>query len=133
MYSLTSSHRYIALLVLMGLVSLLSLCIPAVSAMAMDGMAEMNPCAMDHQTAVCPMTVVEHLSFWQQLLTIPANNFTLVALLALATLVVLRIRLPNLLRNLIVRYQAFLRELDTLFVDHQKRQFSQGILHPKIY
>ena len=133
MNTLTLSRRFLALFVLAGLLILLSLCIPAVSAMAMDGMAEMNPCDMDHQTAVCPMTVVEHLSFWQQLLTLPAKSLSLIALLALVIFVIIRIGLPNPLRNFLIRFQAFYHDLGPFIVDHLKLQFSQGILHPKIY
>ncbi|MBI1833460.1 MAG: hypothetical protein HYR90_01415 [Candidatus Andersenbacteria bacterium] len=133
MNTLTLSHRYLALFILAGLVSLLSLCIPAVSAMAMDGMSEMNPCAMNQQTAVCPMTVVEHLSFWQQLLTLPAKSLSLVTLLALVVFVVVRIGLQNHLHNLLIRFSAFSHDLNPFIVDHLKLQFSQGILHPKIY
>ena len=133
---ITLSRRSLALCILTGIISILALCTVSVSAMTDEGMTMDGPCAMNHQTSLCPMAVQEHLSFWQEILATPSfKNLILISLLALSVWSV--IRRPAIWLDVGHRLLAYFRKLrfefDSLLFDHLRQQFSQGILHPKSY
>lgn len=90
---------------------------------------------MTHQTTLCPMAAAERLSFWQHLLVPLSPTITILALIALVTLP-LKLGLHRFMNNTspptLWRWQRIFEPISALF-DCLKQQFSQGILHPKIY
>lgn len=131
MTSVLLSQKSIALIILLGIASLFVLCMGSFSMMTMGTV----DCPMTHQTTLCPMDVAERLSFWQHLLAPTSSTITILALIALVTLS-LKLGLHRFINNTsppILWYWRRIFEPSASLFDCLKLQFSQGILHPKIY
>lgn len=119
-------------LVLLSLASLFFVCV-AGPFMAMGDMDQRTDCGMNYDMALCPMTLSGRLGFWQHIIVPVSSSFEALALLAfLAALAfgwsrVAIIKAPQSKLN-----TAHAVDPPSLF-DYLRQQFSQGILHPKLY
>lgn len=122
--------------VLLGLLSIFSLCLTTFSIMTMDDVGQMTDCGLVHTATICPVSMAEHLRFWQQIF-VPASPMVLLLALVIvvAAFLVRRIIDPlhiGITRLTYNRWQL-LYEPTLLLSDYLKQAFSQGVLHPKIY
>lgn len=131
-----ATHVIVALTILFGVVSLFSLCLDSFAIMKMGEMGPMANCALAHATTLCPVTVTQHLQFWQQVIVPTSSTTILLALMLVVTVFSLKDGI-GMLYNVAARlkYSAWqlLSESTFLLGDYLKKAFSQGILHPKIY
>lgn len=123
-YTLVILQKLIAALTLIGIASLFLLCI-TIPFMRMAEMNSSSPCGMNHATELCPMTVSEHLGLWQKIVISPASSLSLLSLLI--TLAVILVSLKD------TAVLVTMHRLRFLYHNYLQQQFSQGILHPKIY
>ncbi len=129
-------HTLIALVVLLGLLSLFSLCLTGFPIMKMDSMGQVSDCSLAHVTALCPVTAVQQLGFWQHVLVTTSLTALLLALMAATVLSGLK-RGTTITQDVLVtvayRIRQRLFEPTLLLNDCLKQALSHGILHPKIY
>jgi hypothetical protein len=124
-----------ALIVLLGLISLFSLCLSTFSSMKADKMGQMTSCGMVHTSAVCPIAVAQHLDFWQYILVTTSPTALFLALILTAAAFALKWgtdTLQDIAAKVIYRIWRLFKP-PLLLIDYLKQAFSQGILHPKIY
>lgn len=131
-------------------ISLLTLIIISFAAMAAFGLGHMSGmianesgdmagCIFTGKTMLCNMSVVEHISLWQSMLTaIPQENLTILALLTLLVTVIFittnMLAPPRLSGSEALTKRLYLRgHPDLLLFNPLQEAFSQGILNPKIY
>lgn len=113
------------------LVVLFAACLLAVSLMVMT---DMN-CVAEQQATMCPMAVVEWVSGWQYFVA-PAFVTSTLVLLAIffALLIGSGLWLPYTITSPPAGYHwRKLFEPWVALVNYLTQQFSEGILHPKIY
>lgn len=109
------------------------------SGMTANESGDMAGCIFTGKTMLCKMSVVEHISLWQNMFTaIPRESLTLLALLVLsmAAIFVIKDVLAPLRssKDETLEKRLYLREHpDLLLFNPLKEAFSQGILNPKIY
>lgn len=126
-------QRFIALTILLGMVGLLSFCVTGLFLIDMDTMA-MGDCPMTHQTTLCPMAMIERLSIWQQLLVPTSFTIAILAIVLFGATLTLSFGF-KVLSHTTSPPQFWRRLFEALisFYDYLIQQFSEGILHPKIY
>lgn len=126
-------QKLIATVTLFGITSLFLLCL-AIPLMSMADMDNSSPCGMNHATELCPMSLNEHLGFWQKILIPVSASASLLSLLVALVIIVVSLKdtatLEALQRLRLTRYHA---GASPPLVDYLQQQFSQGILRPKIY
>lgn len=115
---------------------------PPIVGMEMEkqGDSTMGTCLFEGNSGVCLMTLAEHISKWQSLLTatIPQKLFVLIFVILLITVFVLK---KTFKRNLlllfnkhVIRWRSCSRQNPQMFLfNHLREIFSQGILNPKSY
>lgn len=109
------------------------------SGMTASENGDMAGCIFTGKTMLCKMSVVEHISLWQSMLTVaPQENLMLLALFTLFIAVIFmtkNIPVPlDLSRGETQIRRFYLKEHSNLsFFNPLKEAFSQGILNPKIY
>lgn len=128
---ITPRQRVIAFGLWLELVVLFAACLVGVSLMVM---ADMN-CVTGQQAAICPMAVVEWVSGWQYFLAPAFIMSTVLGLLVIlfAWLIRAGFWLPRDSAAPLGRLWRNLFEPLAALVNYLTQQFSQGILHPKIY
>lgn len=122
--------------ILIGLLSIFGLCLSSFPAAAMNEMGQMTDCRLPHTATICPVSVAEHLQFWQQVF-VPASPIALLLALMIVVAAYLVRRIIDPLYSAIIRLTLsrwqLLYEPTLLLSDYLRKAFSQGILHPKIY
>lgn len=109
------------------------------SGMTANENGDMAECIFTGKVMLCKMSIIEHISLWQSMLTVmPQENLMLLALLTLFMAVIFMTK--NILVLLCLsRVEALTRRLylkehpDFSLFNPLKEVFSQGILNPKIY
>lgn len=127
-------------LVTLGIFSVLAACLfgtSSVFSMEMDAVGKMDGCIFTGETALCNMSVTEHISQWQNLFTaIPHKAVELLLALSLAMAAFLLIghrpHLQDKLRYAKERLYIKLRPALNI-VNPLELALSRGILNPKIY
>lgn len=129
-----ATQTFTALVVLLGLVSLFSLCLGTISLMRMDKMGQMANCGMSHTPAVCPIAAAQQVHFLQNIVITSSSTLLLIALILIAVVVFRGVdTLHDVVAKAVDRMRQRLFEPTLLLGDYLKQAFSQGILHPKIY
>lgn len=122
--------------ILLGLLSIFSLCLTTFSIMTMDEMGQMTGCGLEHTATLCPVNVAQHLQFWQQVFVTTSPTAILLALMVAVVAFSLN-QLIDPLHGAITKLKysrwQLLYEPTLLLGDYLRQAFSQGILHPKIY
>lgn len=109
--------------------------------MGAHGDGAMSRCIFDGKAEkMCTMSISQHLSSWQGLLTATApekaHALTLLALLAVAfgAVLVVRRHIALLLNYYAYQWRVFLKQNSLLVIFNPLQEaFSQGILNPKLY
>lgn len=125
-----------ALIILFGVISLFFLCLDSFATMKMGEMGPMANCALAHAATLCPVTVTQHLQFWQQVFVTTSPTAMLLALVLTLAAFSLRQVIDSLhaaATRLRYNVRQMLGEPTLLLGDYLKQAFAQGILHPKIY
>lgn len=126
------SRQIIGSLILFSIASLFLVCV-AGPFMMMADMGQETDCGMAHTAALCPMTLSGQLSFWQQIIVPASSPFAALALLAFLATLAFFWNSSAALQAIQSRLKpAYFTDPPSLF-DNLRQQFSQGILHPKIY
>lgn len=129
-----ATQTFTALIVLLGLLSLFSLCLGVVSSIKADKMGQMANCGMSDMPAVCPIAAAQHLNFLQNIVVNTSSTLLLLALIVIAAITFGGADiLHNAAEKVANRIRQRLFEPTLLLGDYLKQAFSQGILHPKIY
>lgn len=138
------AEKFGRLLLLVGLVAFLWTAFFGVShsALGMEAQSNgaMSGCIFDGKAETCTMSISQHLSSWQGLLTATApekaHALTLLALLAVAfgAVLVVHRHIASLLNYYAYQWKVFLKHNSLLVIFNPLQEaFSQGILNPKLY
>lgn len=128
----TPRQRIIAFGLWLELVALFAACLLGVSLMTME---DMN-CVTVQQAVLCPMAVAQWMGDWQYFLA-PAFITSTLMVLFMILFALVRQSVPWLFATVTSPPAGYLwRKLFeplAALVNYLTQQFSQGILHPKIY
>ncbi|MEK7067440.1 MAG: hypothetical protein AAB956_00390 [Patescibacteria group bacterium] len=95
-----------------------------------------SPCQFNSGMAtLCPMGVVNHISFWKQIFSaLPGQLLALIVIAALAVSFSFKALIKTIAARLIVWYYYYKRKsrLEKIH-NYFNTLFAKGILHPKIY
>ncbi len=107
--------------------------------MSMNEKGEMDGCLFTGKVMLCNMSVVEHISLWQSMLTatptktvIPALLFFLAVFAAAFFVGRKNLLSPSLIERFVLNQQQH-RQPHNIFFDHIRYTLAKGILHPRIY
>lgn len=125
-----------ALVVLLSLLGIFSLCVFTFSSMKTGEMWKMTGCSLSNTAVLCSLSAAQHLQFWRQIF-VPASPMALLLALVIVAAAFLVRQVIDPLHAVITRFKysrwQLLYESTLLLGDYLKQAFSQGILHPKIY
>lgn len=131
-----------SILLLFGLFAFVTLSVFGLghmSGMIKNENGDMAGCIFTGQTMLCKMSIVEHISLWQSMLTaMPQRGLMLLVLLVLliAAIFITKNILapPRFSKSEALTERLYLKEHpDLLLFDPLKEAISAGILNPKIY
>lgn len=92
----------------------------------------MHSCPYMGVTALCNMSLLEHMSQWQQMFTTTVQHITTGPLLQLMVLVIVWVYLKQFLYSRTERFLPRSRYRERSF-DPLRLAFARGILHTKVY
>jgi hypothetical protein len=126
-------------IIALGIIAFLVMSFWSLSAMSMDMNGHMVNCPfMDDSSSFCQMTLVEHITQWQQFFAMTGEKNLIMSLFAL--LIVLYVAVSEIItkayeklkhqrfRNYFYRYKPEIKLFDYLAL-----AFSDGLIHSKIY
>lgn len=95
-----------------------------------------SPCQFSNgMAALCPMGVVNHISFWKQIFSaLPGQLLALIVIAALVLSFSFKALVKTIAARLIVWYYYYKRKskLEKTY-NYFNTLFAKGILHPKVY